>query len=99
MAASIYSVSSDNENLAILQRSIDDTNDKVSGSLQDALLEAETRPHSRQKRLVWITDDGRLALPPGTVLSFTPSISMPLVRHPPEGFTSNLSVSFPVTSK
>lgn len=24
--------------------------------------------HSRQKRMVWITDDGRLALPPGTTL-------------------------------
>lgn len=29
------------------------------------------QPHSRKKRLIWITDDGRLALPPGTVLSIT----------------------------
>ncbi|ALC44419.1 CG7201 [Drosophila busckii] len=54
-------------------------------------------PHIRKKRLVWITDDGRLALPPGTTLTFTPTIAMPLVRHPPEGFFSNLTISFPVT--
>ncbi|XP_061393491.1 uncharacterized protein LOC133329007 [Musca vetustissima] len=55
------------------------------------------QPHSRRKRLIWITDDGRLALPPGTALTFTPTISMPLVRHPPEGFFSNMTISFPVT--
>ncbi|XP_054735446.1 uncharacterized protein LOC129242683 [Anastrepha obliqua] len=55
------------------------------------------QPHSRRKRLVWITDDGRLALPPGTSLTFTPTIAMPLVRHPPEGFFSNVSISFPLT--
>ncbi|XP_059216911.1 uncharacterized protein LOC106089602 isoform X2 [Stomoxys calcitrans] len=55
------------------------------------------QPHSRRKRLIWITDDGRLALPPGTSLTFTPTIAMPLVRHPPEGFFSNLTISFPVT--
>ncbi|EDV95928.1 uncharacterized protein LOC6556769 [Drosophila grimshawi] len=54
-------------------------------------------PHIRKKRLVWITDDGRLALPPGTSLTFTPTIAMPLVRHPPEGFFSNLTISFPLT--
>ncbi|KAH8305011.1 hypothetical protein KR059_001941 [Drosophila kikkawai] len=54
-------------------------------------------PHIRKKRLIWITDDGRLALPPGTSLTFTPTIAMPLVRHPPEGFFSNLTISFPVT--
>ncbi|XP_036325866.1 uncharacterized protein LOC118738900 [Rhagoletis pomonella] len=57
------------------------------------------QPHSRRKRLVWITDDGRLALPPGTSLTFTPTIAMPLVRHPPEGFFSNVSISFPLTSE
>lgn len=57
------------------------------------------QPHSRRKRLIWITDDGRLALPPGTSLTFTPTIAMPLVRHPPEGFFSNITISFPVTSE
>lgn len=58
-----------------------------------------SEPHSRKKRLIWVSDDGRLALPPGTVLSISPTISMPLVRYPPEGFLSNLTMSFPVTSK
>lgn len=57
------------------------------------------QPHSRKKRLIWITDDGRLALPPGTVLSITPTLSLPLVRHPPEGFLSNITMSFPLTSE
>lgn len=79
----------------------------LAAQLADA--EAEARPdyagdspdtpHIRRKRLIWITDDGRLALPPGTALTFTPTISLPLVRHPPEGFFSNLTISFPVTSE
>lgn len=55
------------------------------------------KPHSRKKRLIWITDDGRLALPPGTVLSLTPTLSLPLVRYPLEGFLSNMTMSFPLT--
>lgn len=57
------------------------------------------QPHSRKKRLIWVTDDGRLALPPGTTLTMTPTIAMPLVRHPPEGFLSNITISLPVSSK
>lgn len=55
--------------------------------------------HSRQKRLIWITDDGRLALPPGTALTITPSLTLPFVRYPPDGFFSNISLSLPVTSE
>lgn len=56
-------------------------------------------PHSRKKRLLWITTDGRLALPPGTRLTITPSLSLPFVRYPPDGFLSNMSISLPFTSK
>ncbi|XP_060858271.1 uncharacterized protein LOC132935678 [Metopolophium dirhodum] len=59
--------------------------------------EEKDKPHSRQKRLLWITSDGRLALPPGTKLTITPSLSMPFVRYPPEGFMSNMSISLPFT--
>jgi len=55
-------------------------------------------PHSRQKRLLWITSDGRLALPPGTALTITPTLSLPFVRYPPDGFLSNMSISLPFTS-
>lgn len=86
----------------------DSNNENVKKVLADNLFKlkqsksenkAEQKIHSRKKRLIWITDDGRLALPPGTVLSITPTISMPLVRHPLEGFLSNLTMSFPLTSK
>ncbi|KAG4075066.1 hypothetical protein HA402_008131 [Bradysia odoriphaga] len=56
-----------------------------------------TKAHSRKKRLIWVSDDGRLALPPGTVLSIAPTLSLPLVRYPPSGFLSNLTMSFPLT--
>uniref|UniRef100_A0ABL0EG21 Uncharacterized protein n=2 Tax=Rhodnius prolixus TaxID=13249 RepID=A0ABL0EG21_RHOPR len=52
---------------------------------------------SRQKRILWITTDGRLALPPGTLLTITPTISMPFVRYPPDGFLSNMTISLPFT--
>ncbi|EDW30035.1 GL22556 [Drosophila persimilis] len=81
-----------------------DAQDLAAAQLADVEAEAQTdvdadpdAPHIRKKRLIWITDDGRLALPPGTSLTFTPTIAMPLVRHPPEGFFSNLTISFPVT--
>lgn len=81
-------------------------NDALATQLADANAEVQAEsaaeanaPHIRKKRLIWITDDGRLALPPGTSLTFTPTIAMPLVRHPPEGFFSNLTISFPVTSE
>ena len=57
------------------------------------------KPHVRQKRLLWITSDGRLALPPGTHLTITPSLSLPFVRYPPDGFLSNMSISLPFSSK
>lgn len=60
--------------------------------------EKSSKVHSRKKRLIWVSDDGRLALPPGTVLSISPTLSLPLVRYPPTGFLSNLTLSFPLTS-
>ncbi|KAJ4435375.1 hypothetical protein ANN_17989 [Periplaneta americana] len=58
---------------------------------------SDDKPHSRQKRILWITNDGRLALPPGTALVITPSLSLPFVRYPPDGFLSNMSISLPFT--
>lgn len=58
---------------------------------------SSNEPHSRQKRLIWVTDDGRLALPPGTSLTIAPTLALPFVRYPPDGFFSNISVSLPIT--
>jgi hypothetical protein len=72
-----------------------------SDSLKEKKSHAETSdiPHSRQKRLIWVTDDGRLALPPGTSLVIAPTLAMPFVRYPPDGFHSNISISIPLTSE
>lgn len=64
-----------------------------------ANISSNNKPHSRQKRLLWLTTDGRLALPPSTTLSINPTLSLPFVRQPPDGFSSSLSVSLPFTSK
>lgn len=75
-------------------------NSSKANDVQDQhneLVTSNDKPHSRKKRLIWITDDGRLALPPGTVLTLTPTISLPLVRYPLEGFLSNMTMSFPLT--
>ncbi|XP_076165660.1 uncharacterized protein LOC143145803 isoform X2 [Ptiloglossa arizonensis] len=53
--------------------------------------------HHRQKRLFWITNDGRIALPPGTIMTITPTLALPFVRYPPYGFLSNMSISLPFT--
>lgn len=74
-------------------KSIDDSNYKRRHT------EASEVPHSRQKRLIWVTDDGRLALPPGTSLVIAPTLAMPFVRYPPDGFHSNITISLPLTSK
>ncbi|KAL4153151.1 hypothetical protein QTP88_000984 [Uroleucon formosanum] len=73
----------------------------VTGADEDysknGVTKEKNKSHSRQKRLIWITSDGRLALPPGTGLTITPSLSMPIVRYPPNGFLSNMSISLPFT--
>lgn len=55
--------------------------------------------HHRQKRLIWITNNGRIAFPPGTKMAITPTLSMPLIRHPPEGLESTFTLSFPFSSE
>lgn len=55
--------------------------------------------HHRQKRVLWITNDGRIALPPGTVMTITPTLALPFVRYPPYGFLSNMTISLPFTSE
>lgn len=55
--------------------------------------------HHRQKRLFWITNDGRIALPPGTIMTITPTLALPFVRYPPHGFLSNMTISLPFSSE
>jgi hypothetical protein len=60
---------------------------------------AHQKSHHRQKRVLWFTNDGRIALPPGTVMTITPTLALPFVRHPPYGFLSNMTISLPFTSE
>lgn len=62
----------------------DDINESMASSNES------NQPHSRKKRLIWITDDGRLALPPGTVLSITYALHFYL--HIPNIFIDDLLI-------
>ena len=55
--------------------------------------------HSRDKRFIWMTEEKRLVLPPGTQLVLTPTLAMPLIRYPPHGMDANITISTPFTSK
>ncbi|KYQ50285.1 hypothetical protein ALC60_10598 [Trachymyrmex zeteki] len=71
-----------------------------SFTFSDTVHEGESShqtPHHRQKRVLWFTNDGRIALPPGTVMTITPTLALPFVRHPPYGFLSNMTISLPFT--
>jgi len=73
-----------------------------SSTFSDTVHESESSrqaPHHRQKRVLWFTNDGRIALPPGTVMTITPTLALPFVRHPPYGFLSNMTISLPFTSE
>ncbi|XP_065077759.1 uncharacterized protein LOC135700990 [Ochlerotatus camptorhynchus] len=71
--------------------------DDAATTTTHKIVSESEKPHSRKKRLIWVTDDGRLALPPGTSLTIAPTIALPFVRYPPTGFLSNISISLPVT--
>lgn len=69
----------------------------IFSSQSNTAVAEEKLRSGRQKRVLWVTNDGRLALPPGSTMVLTPSFSMPFIRHPLEGFLSNISVSLPFT--
>ena len=55
--------------------------------------------HHRDKRFIWMTEEKRLVLPPGTQLVLTPTLAMPLIRYPPHGMDANLTISTPFTGR
>ena len=56
-------------------------------------------PHHRSKRFLFMTDEKRIVLPPGTQLVLTPTLALPFLRYPPDGFDSNMTISTPFTSE
>lgn len=70
---------------------------------QDAELEQELQwtldqlPHHREKRFLFLTDEKRIVMPPGSQLVLTPTLALPFIRHPPDGIDSNMTISTPFT--
>ena len=75
----------------------------MTSSVEDDMSDLEWTlsqlPHHRNKRFLFMTDEKRLVLPPGTQLVLTPTLAMPFLRYPPDGFDSNMTISTPFTSK
>ena len=57
------------------------------------------RAHHKDKRFIWMTEEKKLVLPPGTQLVLTPTLAMPLIRYPPHGMDANLTISTPFTGR
>eukprot|EP00094_Tigriopus_californicus_P001382 TCALIF_01338-PA protein Name:"Protein of unknown function" AED:0.23 eAED:0.28 QI:8/0/0/0.8/0.25/0.4/5/0/215 len=60
---------------------------------------SEQLPHHRDKRFLWMTHKKKIVFPPGTQLVLTPTLAMPLLRYPPQGLDTNLTISTPFTIK
>jgi len=56
-------------------------------------------PHHRDKRFVFLTDEKRFVMPPGSQLVLTPTLALPVIRYPPSGLDSNMTISTPFTLK
>lgn len=54
-------------------------------------------PHKRVKRFHYAFRR-RIAFPPGTKITVTPTFFLPFVRDLPQGLISNMSISFPFSS-
>lgn len=57
----------------------------------------ENLPHHRAKRFLFLTDEKRIVLPPGTQLVLTPTLALPFLRYPPDGIDANMTISTPFT--
>lgn len=73
------------------------------GNLQhDELVEElewriEQLPHHRDKRFVFLTDEKRFTMPPGSQMVLTPTLALPVIRYPPTGLDANMTISTPFT--
>jgi len=54
-------------------------------------------PHHRDKRFVFLTDEKRFVMPPGSQMVFTPTLALPVIRYPPTGLDANMTLSTPFT--
>ncbi|EFX85028.1 hypothetical protein DAPPUDRAFT_238389 [Daphnia pulex] len=68
--------------------------ESASAARVDRESEEQHRPHKRVKRFHY-DFRRRIAFPPGTKISVTPTFYLPFVRDLPDGLISNMSISFP----
>jgi len=54
-------------------------------------------PHHREKRFLFMTDEKRIVMPPGSQLVLAPTLALPFLRYPPDGLDANMSISTPFT--
>merc|ERR1719328_520824 len=54
-------------------------------------------PHHRTKRFLFLTEEKRLVMPPGSKLVITPTLALPFLRYPPTGLDANMTISTPFT--
>merc|ERR1712223_477083 len=54
-------------------------------------------PHHRTKRFLFLTEEKRLVMPPGSQLVLTPTLALPFLRYPPTGLDANMTISTPFT--
>jgi len=54
-------------------------------------------PHHRTIRFLFLTEEKRLVMPPGSQLVLTPTLALPFLRYPPTGLDANMTISTPFT--
>lgn len=67
----------------------------LSHDIDDTLESSNTTSHSRVKRVIYLTSERRLTLPPETVLVLTPTLSLPFARNLPVGYGASMTISIP----
>jgi len=91
LSAGLKSMSSD---VATSSNTIDEDSMNLSEELAWTF---DHLPHHRAKRFLFMTDEKRIVLPPGTQLVLTPTLALPFLRYPPDGVDANMTISTPFT--
>ncbi|XP_068212345.1 uncharacterized protein [Palaemon carinicauda] len=68
--------------------------DALASAMSNCTSDGNT-PHSRKKRLIFLTSERRLTLPPTTLLVLTPTLNLPVARNLPTGYGASMTISIP----
>ncbi|XP_042876614.1 uncharacterized protein LOC122256175 isoform X2 [Penaeus japonicus] len=67
----------------------------LSLDMSDTAETGNSTSHSRMKRVIYLTSERRLTVPPGTALVLTPTLSLPFARNLPTGYGASMTISIP----